>query len=81
MCINSNNAVINNNSYKTLRPYFALQNSHSHRNDFLEFIDSLGTRLQKGSPLLVYRVLKAGSGEGGTCLWQHLLRYGCVSLG
>ena len=36
MCINSNNVVINNNSYKALRPYFAVQNSHSHRKDFFE---------------------------------------------
>jgi len=29
MCIN-NNTVINNNLWKTPRPYFALKNSHEH---------------------------------------------------
>ena len=36
MCINNNNAVINNNYGRLPRPYFSLQNFHGLLKEFLQ---------------------------------------------
>ena len=56
LCINGNNAVINNNLRKAPRPSFALQNSQGHLKEFLRNLQAIWARAIKKYRQPCYRV-------------------------